>query len=65
MVQTILRLNDVARVTGLSRSSIYTKVEKGDLPKPIRISPRAVGWLENEIADWQKARIAARDEVAA
>lgn len=65
MVQTILRLNDVARVTGLSRSSIYTKVENGDLPKPIRISPRAIGWLESEIAEWQKARIAARDKVAA
>lgn len=65
MVQTILRRDAVERVTGLPRSTIYEKMAKGDFPKPIRISPRAVGWLENEIAEWQKARIAARDEVAA
>ncbi len=65
MVQTILRREEVERATGLPRSTIYAKMAAGDFPKPIQLSPRAVGWLENDIADWQKARIAARDEVAA
>ena len=65
MVQNILRRHDVERVTGLPRSTIYDKVAKGTFPKPVQLSERAVGWLENEIADWQKARIAARDGGAA
>lgn len=65
MVQAILRRPDVERVTGLPRSSLYDLVAKGKFPAPIRLSPRAVGWLEQDIADWQKARIEARDQVAA
>ena len=64
MVQTILRRPEVERVTGLPRSTIYEKMARGEFPKPVPLSGRAVGWLESEIADWQKARIAARDEVA-
>lgn len=59
-LQNILRRDAVERVTGLPRSTIYEKMAKGEFPKPIRLSPRAVGWLETEILAWQKARIAAR-----
>jgi prophage regulatory protein len=65
MIQTILRRHDVERVTGLTRSTIYENVAKGQFPKPIKLSSKSVGWLESEIADWQKARIAARDQVEA
>lgn len=64
-MQTILRRNDVERATGLPRSTLYAKIASGDFPKPIRLGVRAVGWLEQDISAWQKARIAARDEVAA
>jgi len=64
MVQNILRRDEVERVTGLPRSSLYEKVAKGDFPKPIKLSARSVGWLESEIIDWQRARIGARDGVA-
>ena len=65
MTQSVLRRPDVERVTGLPRSTIYDKMKAGEFPRPIRLTARSVGWLESEIADWQKARIAARDEVAA
>lgn len=61
MVQNILRRHDVERATGLPRSTIYDKIAKGEFPRPVKLSPRAVGWLESEIADWQQARIEARD----
>lgn len=61
VLQTILRRHDVERVTGLPRSTIYDKVAKGEFPRPIQLSARAVGWLESEIVEWQKVRIAARD----
>jgi prophage regulatory protein len=64
-MQNILRRADVERATGLPRSTIYDKISKGEFPKAIRLSARSVGWLESEIAAWQKARIAIRDGEAA
>lgn len=60
-VQTILRLDDVRRATGLSRSMIYVLIERGELPRPVKLGERASGWLESEILAWQQRRIAARN----
>lgn len=61
MIQVILRRPEVERATGLPRSTLYDKVAKGEFPKPVRLSARSVGWLESDIAEWQKARIDIRD----
>jgi len=60
MTETFLRIGDVSRVTGLPRATIYEMMGKGTFPKQVRLSPRAVGWIESEILEWQEARIAAR-----
>jgi prophage regulatory protein len=59
--QKFLRLPAVVQLTGLPCSSIYEQMAEGRFPKPVPIGKRAVGWLETEIIDWQKRRIAARD----
>jgi prophage regulatory protein len=59
-MQKILRLRDLAAVTGLKRSAIYAKIAEGTFPKPIPLGVRAVGWLESDIETWQQERIAAR-----
>ena len=48
----ILRLPDVCKRTGLSRSSIYDFEKRGQFPKRIRLSARAVGWVEADIETW-------------
>jgi prophage regulatory protein len=58
MLQRILRLPEVKRVTGRSRSSIYADPE---FPRPVPLGKRSVGWLESEIVDWQERSIAKRD----
>ena len=40
----ILRRNDVQKMTGLSRSTIYRWSSNGSFPKPAKLGPRAVGW---------------------
>lgn len=50
----ILRLDAVLDRTGLSRSTLYRKVEQGTFPAQIRIAARCVGWRESAIADWQR-----------
>lgn len=53
----ILRLHEVCKLTGLSRSSIYLKVSVSEFPKPIKLGLRSVGWIEAEVAAWIEARI--------
>ena len=54
----ILRLPVVIHRTALSRSTIYKFIAAGRFPKPVRLGPRAVGWLESEIDDWIADRVA-------
>ncbi len=56
-MHTILRLPDVKRSTGLSRSTIYLRISQGTFPKPVNLGGRAVGWLEDEIQEWLQRRI--------
>jgi prophage regulatory protein len=60
MATKVLRLPELKRLTGLSRSSIYNYVSTGAFPRPLRLGPRAVGWLESEIEDWLSQRLKAR-----
>ena len=58
---------DVINATGLSRTSIYTIP---DFPRPIKIGGRGAPpqggsrWLEHEIQNWMRSRIADRDFMA-
>ncbi len=55
-METILRLSDVIKRTGLRKASIYGL---RDFPKPIKLSDsgKAVGWLASEIDTWIESRI--------
>ena len=59
----VLRRPAVEAITGLSRSTIYANMQLGEFPKPIRLGPKAVGWLETEILAWIEARTAERNAV--
>ncbi|WP_354311709.1 helix-turn-helix transcriptional regulator [Sphingomonas trueperi] len=48
----ILRIKTVLARTGLTRSTLYRKMEAGTFPKNIRISTRCMGWRESAIAEW-------------
>ena len=52
MAQVILRFPLVKARTGLSRSTIYLKISRGEFPKQICLGARSVGFLEKEISDW-------------
>ena len=52
-----LRLPEVLARTGLSRSTIYVRLEQGRFPRPVSLGDRAVGWVESEIDEWISNRI--------
>ncbi len=54
-----LRLPEVLSRTGLSRSTIYVRLDQGRFPRPVSLGARAVGWLESEVDEWIRERIAA------
>jgi prophage regulatory protein len=54
-----LRLPEVMARTGLSRSTIYVRLEQGRFPRPVSLGGRAVGWIEAEVDEWMRKRIAA------
>ena len=64
MIRKILRLPQVEEATGESRSTIYKRISEGKFPKPVKLGTKSVGWVEEEVAAYNEARIAARDAAA-
>jgi prophage regulatory protein len=57
----ILRIKDVCKKIGLSRSTIYELIGEGLFPKSVKLTPRRVGWIESEIDDWIRNKTINRD----
>lgn len=58
MAYSILRLPEVIRKTGLSRSTIYERVKKDpSFPQPISLGSRAIGFIDAEVDQWIESRI--------
>ena len=52
----MLRLNEVRRRVGLSRSTIWRLERTGQFVPRRRLSANAVGWPEDEIDEWLRTR---------
>jgi prophage regulatory protein len=48
----IIRIRTVLARTGLSRSTVYRKIQSGSFPRQIKISDRCAGWRESAVEDW-------------
>ena len=55
-VPLLLSRAEVERLCGLSTSSLYRAMRRGEFPEPLRISARAVRWRSDEIASWIQTR---------
>lgn len=50
----ILRIGTVLQITGLSRSTLYRKVQRGEFPKQIKLSERCAGWRQSAVTEWMR-----------
>jgi prophage regulatory protein len=50
----ILRIGTVLELTGLSRSTLYRKVHRGEFPKQIKLSERCAGWRQSSVQAWMR-----------
>lgn len=44
--------SEVLWLTGLSRSMLYFLIQTNRFPRPKKVGPRAVRWLEAEVLQW-------------
>jgi prophage regulatory protein len=57
----VLRRRATEAKCGLSKTALYDKIQKGKFPKPVKLGPKSVGWLESELDQWIAARVVERD----
>lgn len=62
---SILRRKQVEARTGLSRSTIYLRIARGEFPAPVSLGARIVGWPSDAIDAWIAERIAQSRKAAA
>jgi prophage regulatory protein len=51
-----IRLREVERITGLSKSSVYRLEALGSFPKRVKLSERASAWKASEVIQWLAER---------
>ena len=59
----LIRINDVVKLTGISKSYIYQLCKNQQFPQNIQLvhGGSSVAWVEEEVLQWIKSRIEARD----
>jgi len=60
-VQKIYRFSELPAVTGLKDAKLQMMIKDGTFPAPLRLTSKATGWLESDIATWQAGLAAARE----
>ncbi|MGR5165977.1 helix-turn-helix transcriptional regulator [Vibrio astriarenae] len=61
----LMRLREVIQVTGLSRSSIYCRINEGKFPPAVSLGERSVAWVEEEVQGWITSKIQQRNDAVA
>lgn len=52
-----IKLPEVKRLTSLSTSEIYRRLEAKAFPLQIRLGAKSVAWIESEIHEWINQQI--------
>ncbi|WP_318412484.1 AlpA family phage regulatory protein [Photobacterium leiognathi] len=51
-----IRLQDVMKMTGLSKASIYRAMNKDEFPHQYQLTEKAVGWKDCDVMKWMDTR---------
>lgn len=60
----VIRLHEVIKATGLSKSQIYRLEAADKFPRRLRLSEATSGWYQSEIENWLANRPRAIDQIA-
>ncbi len=48
----LIRLREVLAICGMSRSSVYDAIKKGEFPAPVKLCGRSSAWVWSEVIHW-------------
>lgn len=54
--ERLITLDEVESITGFKSSYIYSKIQKGEFPPPVKISTSS-RWKFSEVQNWVHAKI--------
>lgn len=54
--ERLLRRPEVEARTGLSRSTLYDWMKRGEFPQPVKLGARLVAWKESDVSEWLESR---------
>jgi len=57
----LIKIREVLRMCGLSRSALYAHVKKQQFPAPVKLSTHSSAWVSSEVLAWVQAQIGRRD----
>lgn len=57
MSKRLIRIKEVCRITGLSKSTLYAKIADGSFPRSVQLIERCVAWNEADVDAWIQERI--------
>jgi prophage regulatory protein len=63
VAERLIKIDEVLHICGLSRSSVYANIQKGDFPAQVKLSRKASAWLYSEVLAWVNARAANRAQL--
>ena len=55
--ERFLRIREVVHRTGMSKATIYNRMNQGLFPKQIPIGANLVVWLESDVQRWMQEQI--------
>lgn len=64
-MQKVIRLEEVMKMTSMSRTSIYTYIKQAAFPKPIKLGARSIGFILDEIEAWIERQKRSRLQIVA
>ena len=56
MEDRLLKWPEVAKITGLSRTTAWREVRADRFPKPVELTTRRIGWRHSDIVAWLEGR---------
>lgn len=50
--ESLLRLPEVEAIVGLKKSKLYTLIQEGGFPPPVKLGTRSVRWKASTVYGW-------------
>ena len=61
-IDPIIRTNDLVRLLGIHKTTLWRWVQAGEFPEPLRMNRNTIGWRISTIEAWLESCEVTRDD---